>query len=1088
MKGKYKLFAIGLASLCASVSVANAKSMTAAEITEAITAQNPNATYAYVIGSYVFTGSHMLSTNDVMVASKTIESNDPEDQYINVLSLNESTNKWEYEKNLLGSLISSSTGAVDIQYIDYVPTSDSVNVDKTVADEITKLGDADNNAIISINKNVITVKVSDDLSDEAINTAKSTLADDIFELLASNKKITSVVITQVDEDGDAIGSSLTITERTSKSSITSKLNLINSKESFTIEIKLADDVVNAGKYTTYNVDFVNVIDTNKYFDVANTYFAQGNGTNYTLTCREDDQKCNPVMNILKPNEDFVDVDYLAKVIRTALDDTKNIDRVKIVLGDNRASSTYTSTSTEDVIKTSITNLIKGIIGESGKYSDVAALKTITLTFTLVDGKTVSVWGENNKSEEYVITIDSYLDIDGIVDYIIYKNTKAGGNGWYSSNYKLSRSDSKGNLIFDVILDNNALYKHSNPDRTLDQVFDSFGNSEIKSALGLDAYKDKGIYLAIYGGAISEEDAIKCDNSSCNIANIVKKLAGLADNVTLASGKLTLSMLKGLDVKVKFVVTDESKLMDVIQGTVGYDTDEEGNRYRTVTYNLGFNIDNFNINEAFLKSIVNSNYATAAFVPAKEATTTTPATPNTLTYTLKNVETPLKDIVGVANGTGFYNTLSKYAKLFSSVKIGEKEISLASEEEFKTSIIAALGVDETDTLETLNNKTYKAHLVLAEGVNPNADTNSFDFDLVFKFNVANLSGTDKLSDKLNSSSVVVLENNKTYDEGTLNLSNASVVIRGNGSTIKGDINIKSNSSVKLEDVTIEGKITVNNGVTIKGDNATINGAIDASNANAKVSIDNVTINGTNDALNLTENSLHAVINASKDKDFVLTNSKISYKGGVTVPNNGNESNDKKYVYSLIYANGNATITGNTFDVTNVKNPIEYKYSETAKNVVISDNEFIENNYVSGDAHNIISFYGFKTGATVTIKGNKFEYAHWAIRISDSSSEKKATTYIITDNAVESNKLEYKDEPRKVAAFIGVQALKPNDDLSNITIKYANNTIKNGQYLTGKIYTSDENLENQNVLVYAYHKSSTSFAEGKLPTVTTYIAED
>ena len=586
---------------------------------------------------------------------------------------------------------------------------------------------------------------------------------------------------------------------------------------------------------------------------------------------------------------------------------------------------------------------------------------------------------------------------------------------------------------------------------------------------------------IYGGVVKEEDAIKFDVGTNNFANIVKSLVGLTTKDTLSS-KLTLSMLKDLEINAKFVVTREDKLMDNIQGTVDYDTDEEGNRFRTVTYTLKFDIDNFNV-ETLLGKINSTNYSTIKYEKAKEATTTTPATPNTLTYTFKNVETAIKDV------TGYYASLAGYAKLFN-LSIDGNEISLASEAEFKSSLISALGVEETDTLESLNNKSYKAHITLTEGVNKEDETRSIDFDLVFKVVVSNLSGTDKLSDKLNSSSVVVLESNKTYEESNLKITATDVVIRGNGSTIKGDIQVSGNSSIKLEDVTVKGKITVDSGksVNIKGDGATIEGAItvsgDKSSNKANVSIDNVTIIGTNEAMTFGSGTPAVISAANTSGTLTLTNSNVSYKGGKSIPNDGSGYD---YVYSLVYVDGNATITGNTFDITNVKNPIEYKWAENdATNVNISNNKFTGNNYVSNDAHNVISFYGFGKDATFKVTDNTFEYANWAIRISEGANTDNKAIFIVTGNKVESNKFEYKDEVRP-AALIGVQYVN-NEDLSNITIKYANNTLTNGEYLTEKVYTEKANLENKSVLVNAFKKNGIVSEDAKLPNIERYVSTE
>ncbi len=533
MKGKYKLFAIGLASLCASVSVASAKSMTATEIAEAITAQNPNATYAYVIGSYVFTGSHMLSTNDVMVGSKTIESNDPEDQYINVLQLNESTNKWEYDKNLLGSLISSSTGAVDIQYIDYVPTSDSVNVDKTVADEITKLGDADNNAIISINKNVITVKVSDTIS----SSTYTTLADDIINLLSSNDKIASIVISQLDADGEAMTSSaVNITKNTAKSTVSSRIkSLADANSSFTIEVKLVDGVVNAGKYTTYTVNFVTIVDTDKAF----TSNKLTNGAYYTFDCTESENgNCSLVLDLkqafvtnntdstatnfhiiysetFKPSDGTAtggDVNTtfkeLYKVITDSLENDKtNVKSITVKIGGD--TKVFTTANKGDVKTFFVTAFKSNRPATTGDltYSDLINQKII-ITFTLED----NVLSQNDKSEEvYSVTITGTTNTVEQTKSSVETLNTAVKNSDGTLNYNVVFDEDVNTILFQLPTSPNLVPFNSNSD-LVDVISDFYFSGLYKSVtVSASGFEDK---LVLNEKTI--KDIIDFDGRSTNV--------------------------------------------------------------------------------------------------------------------------------------------------------------------------------------------------------------------------------------------------------------------------------------------------------------------------------------------------------------------------------------------------------------------------------------------------------------------------------------------------------------------------------------------------------------------------------------------
>ena len=57
----------------AFVTKVDAKEVTLNELAEKVKEVEPNASYLYVIGEYAFTSEHLLTTQDVMLAARTIQ-------------------------------------------------------------------------------------------------------------------------------------------------------------------------------------------------------------------------------------------------------------------------------------------------------------------------------------------------------------------------------------------------------------------------------------------------------------------------------------------------------------------------------------------------------------------------------------------------------------------------------------------------------------------------------------------------------------------------------------------------------------------------------------------------------------------------------------------------------------------------------------------------------------------------------------------------------------------------------------------------------------------------------------------------------
>lgn len=129
MKKNIKYLSILLAAFFFSISSCFAVEMTLDELGEKI-GEKSTSYYAYIIGKYVFPGDHVLTMQDVMLASRTIEITDQEgwsneDDIYNEMSVNYIKAKyndddeiigWETKNNLVGTKQLDST-KIDVDYI-----------------------------------------------------------------------------------------------------------------------------------------------------------------------------------------------------------------------------------------------------------------------------------------------------------------------------------------------------------------------------------------------------------------------------------------------------------------------------------------------------------------------------------------------------------------------------------------------------------------------------------------------------------------------------------------------------------------------------------------------------------------------------------------------------------------------------------------------------------------------------------------------------------------------------------------------------------------------------------------------------------
>ena len=119
----------------------NAKEITLTELTEMIKDYNPKATYAYVIGEYVFTSGGLLTTQDVMLAARSIEVTDIDGTtnkdkiynemtiayYEGVFDSNWNLTGFKFVENIVGTTQPKTT--FDIKHIDYNKEAAKIKID-----------------------------------------------------------------------------------------------------------------------------------------------------------------------------------------------------------------------------------------------------------------------------------------------------------------------------------------------------------------------------------------------------------------------------------------------------------------------------------------------------------------------------------------------------------------------------------------------------------------------------------------------------------------------------------------------------------------------------------------------------------------------------------------------------------------------------------------------------------------------------------------------------------------------------------------------------------------------------------------------
>ncbi len=138
MKKSYKLLVSFIFLFIFSLTSVNAKKMTVRELGTLIE-NDYHGYYAYIIGEYAFTSEHILKTQDIMLASRSINVTDISGQvasdaiydemtiYYIVQEYIDDAPVWKISTNLVGSSVLTEQTELDIRFIDYQPLSEPTN-------------------------------------------------------------------------------------------------------------------------------------------------------------------------------------------------------------------------------------------------------------------------------------------------------------------------------------------------------------------------------------------------------------------------------------------------------------------------------------------------------------------------------------------------------------------------------------------------------------------------------------------------------------------------------------------------------------------------------------------------------------------------------------------------------------------------------------------------------------------------------------------------------------------------------------------------------------------------------------------------
>lgn len=184
----------------------NATEMTLDELTNKIKVLEPNATYLYIIGEHVFTSEHEITTQDIMIAARTIKVSESTDateyDQMTIYNLDPIYDDdynligFKHAKNIVGTSLPKEK--YEIKYIDYTSNKEPVKVDSLADKAYETIDTVSSNTKFDVakNGNKITVTVLEDgfEMDSVAALAGTGVARAATDLLKS-EGVASVVLT-----------------------------------------------------------------------------------------------------------------------------------------------------------------------------------------------------------------------------------------------------------------------------------------------------------------------------------------------------------------------------------------------------------------------------------------------------------------------------------------------------------------------------------------------------------------------------------------------------------------------------------------------------------------------------------------------------------------------------------------------------------------------------------------------------------------------------------------------------------------------------------------------------------------------------
>jgi len=190
------------------VTTVSAKEVTLDELANEVKTHEPDATYVYVIGEYVFTSQHILTTQDIMLAARTIQTSATnQDELYDAMTIayfrgtfddvTDELKGFTYVGNLVGK--SQPKDKYEIKYIDNTFIKETVTVSGLVDEAYDTISNVINNAEVKkfeVSKEGNTVAVTVlDTTMTSVNALKGTGIATAAENLLLEDGVESVTIT-----------------------------------------------------------------------------------------------------------------------------------------------------------------------------------------------------------------------------------------------------------------------------------------------------------------------------------------------------------------------------------------------------------------------------------------------------------------------------------------------------------------------------------------------------------------------------------------------------------------------------------------------------------------------------------------------------------------------------------------------------------------------------------------------------------------------------------------------------------------------------------------------------------------------------